>query len=190
MTAGMLPISPSSWNEYFARLATYVDRIGARWSASYGARPNYQSWRRRLPCRYDWPLPWSHLPLSRVQSTCSVQVLHCGQTDHLNDDLHIVTLSQELISSPPVDLWPNDIRRVPVPADVADLLLTKPRTRSVADRARSLLCDPRKCPALGKDRTRREMPTKSRFDPKATSATHRNRKLGGQPWTALAKVAF
>ena len=125
---------------------------------------------------------------------CQPRVLchaqHCGQRDHLNDDLHIVTLSQELISSPPVDLWPNDIRRVPVPADVADLLLTKPRTRSVADRARSLLCDPRKCPALGKDRTRREMPTKSRFDPKATSATHRNRKLGGQPWTALAKVAF
>jgi hypothetical protein len=48
---------------------------------------------------------------------------HCGQREHLNDDLHVVTLSQELIDSPPVDLWPNVIRRVPVPTDVADLLL-------------------------------------------------------------------
>ena len=50
---------------------------------------------------------------------------HCGQTDHLNDDLHIVTLSQELISSPPVDLWPKVVRRVTVPPDVESILLTK-----------------------------------------------------------------
>jgi hypothetical protein len=37
---------------------------------------------------------------------------HCGQRDHLNDDLHIVTLSQELIASPPVELWPKVIRRL------------------------------------------------------------------------------
>jgi hypothetical protein len=53
------------------------------------------------------------------------QAQHCCQRDHLNDDLHIVTLLQELISSPPVDLWPKVVPRVPVPADVADLLLTK-----------------------------------------------------------------
>jgi hypothetical protein len=50
---------------------------------------------------------------------------HCGQLDHLNDDLHIVTLSQELIALPPVELWPKVLRRVRVPAHVADLLLTK-----------------------------------------------------------------
>jgi predicted nucleotidyltransferase len=50
---------------------------------------------------------------------------HCGQSDHLNDDLHIVTLSQELISSPPVDLWPKVVRRVTVPPDVESILLTK-----------------------------------------------------------------
>ena len=50
---------------------------------------------------------------------------HCGQTDHLNDDLHIVTLSQELISAPPVDLWPKLVRRVTVPPDVESILLTK-----------------------------------------------------------------
>lgn len=57
----------------------------------------------------------------RVQ--CFAQ--HCGQKDHLNDDLHIVTLAKELIISPPVDLWPNVIRRLVVPADVENILLTK-----------------------------------------------------------------
>lgn len=50
---------------------------------------------------------------------------HCGQRDHLNDDLQIVTLSQELIASPPVDLWPKVVRRLSVPADVDDALLNK-----------------------------------------------------------------
>lgn len=50
---------------------------------------------------------------------------HCGQRDHLNDDLHIVTLSQELIASPPVELWPKVFRRLPVPADVEQALLTE-----------------------------------------------------------------
>jgi hypothetical protein len=53
------------------------------------------------------------------------QAQHCGQRDHLNDDLHIVTLSQELIVSPPVDLWPNVVRRLSVPADVENVLLTE-----------------------------------------------------------------
>jgi hypothetical protein len=50
---------------------------------------------------------------------------HCGQRDHLNDDLHIVTLTQELIASPPVELWPKVIRRLSVPADVEEALLNK-----------------------------------------------------------------
>ena len=50
---------------------------------------------------------------------------HCGQRDHLNDDLHIVTLSKELIASPPVELWPNVIRRLSVPPDVDNILLNK-----------------------------------------------------------------
>jgi hypothetical protein len=52
---------------------------------------------------------------------------HCGQRDHpnhLNDDLHIVTLPRELIASPPVELWPQIHRRSPVPADVEELLLS------------------------------------------------------------------
>jgi hypothetical protein len=50
---------------------------------------------------------------------------HCGYREHLNDDLQVVTLSKEMIASPPVDLWPNAIRRLTVPADVEALLLTE-----------------------------------------------------------------
>jgi len=48
---------------------------------------------------------------------------HCGRQAHLNDDLHVVTLSHELISSPPVEVWPEIRRRVPAPGDVEELLL-------------------------------------------------------------------
>jgi hypothetical protein len=50
---------------------------------------------------------------------------HCGRREHLNDDLHVVMLSKELLAAPPVDLWPNVIRRLTVPADVEELLLTE-----------------------------------------------------------------
>jgi len=53
------------------------------------------------------------------------QAQHCGQRDHLNDDLHVVMLSQKLITLPPVELWPKVIRRFSVPTDVEEALLTK-----------------------------------------------------------------
>lgn len=53
------------------------------------------------------------------------QAQHCGRRDHLNDDLQIVTLSQALITSPPIDLWPKVVRRVTVPPDVESILLAK-----------------------------------------------------------------
>lgn len=43
---------------------------------------------------------------------------HCGIHPHLNDDLHVVTLSPELIATPPVELWPRVVRNCAVPADV------------------------------------------------------------------------
>ncbi len=46
-----------------------------------------------------------------------------GQRDHLKDDLDIVTLSRELIASPPADLWPAIRRRASLPGDVEELLL-------------------------------------------------------------------
>lgn len=48
---------------------------------------------------------------------------HCGYCEHLNDDLHVVTLSKELIATPPLELWPNVVRRVTVPLDVEGILL-------------------------------------------------------------------
>jgi hypothetical protein len=51
------------------------------------------------------------------------RALNCGRRQHLNDDLQIVTLSPELISAPPIDLWPHIDRRVVVPADAEALLL-------------------------------------------------------------------
>ena len=50
---------------------------------------------------------------------------HCGRREHLNDDLHVVTLSKELLARPPIDLWPNVVRRLTVPPDVETLLLTE-----------------------------------------------------------------
>ena len=47
------------------------------------------------------------------------RALHCGQRQHLNDDLQIVTLSPALISAPPIDLWPRIVRRCacrPIPS--------------------------------------------------------------------------
>jgi hypothetical protein len=48
---------------------------------------------------------------------------HCGRQAHLNDDLQLVTLDHALIASPPVELWPEVRRRVPVPGDLEELLL-------------------------------------------------------------------
>jgi hypothetical protein len=53
------------------------------------------------------------------------RALSCGLRQHLNYDLQIVTLSPELISAPPIDLWPHIVRRVVVPADVEAILLVE-----------------------------------------------------------------
>lgn len=50
---------------------------------------------------------------------------HCGERDHLNDDLHVLTLAKDLIAAPPVDLWPSVLRRHAMPADVEALLLSR-----------------------------------------------------------------
>ena len=38
---------------------------------------------------------------------------------------HVVTLSKELLAAPPIDLWPDVVRRLKVPPDVEALLLTE-----------------------------------------------------------------
>jgi hypothetical protein len=42
---------------------------------------------------------------------------------YLNDDLQVVSLAPTLIAAPPIDLWPQIVRRLEVPADVEQLLL-------------------------------------------------------------------
>lgn len=51
------------------------------------------------------------------------RALHCGATEFLNDDLQVVSLAPSLIASPPIDLWPDIVRRVVVPVDVEQSLL-------------------------------------------------------------------
>ena len=53
------------------------------------------------------------------------RALHCGLRMHLNDDLHVVTPSKELLASPPIELWPKVIRRLAVPRGLEEMLLTK-----------------------------------------------------------------
>ncbi len=48
---------------------------------------------------------------------------HCGRRQHFKDDLHVITLSRELIAAPPVDLWPEIHKRAVIPADVEELVL-------------------------------------------------------------------
>jgi hypothetical protein len=50
---------------------------------------------------------------------------HCGLRDHLNDDLDVVTLPAGLLAAPPIELWPDVMRHVPVPPDVEALLLAE-----------------------------------------------------------------
>ena len=57
------------------------------------------------------------------RAACRAQ--HCGLRAHLNDDLQVVTLSKDLLASPPIELWPKVIRRLAVPADLEEILLSK-----------------------------------------------------------------
>jgi hypothetical protein len=60
---------------------------------------------------------------------CHARVLcharHCGDRQHLNDDLDDLTLSPSLIAAPPLDLWPGIVRRCVVPSDVETMLLAE-----------------------------------------------------------------
>jgi hypothetical protein len=59
----------------------------------------------------------------------SCDALHCGQRQYLHDDLQAITLPAALIQAPPIELWPAVVARVPVPADVENLL-PKPARQS------------------------------------------------------------
>ncbi|OFZ99255.1 MAG: hypothetical protein A3H35_02045 [Betaproteobacteria bacterium RIFCSPLOWO2_02_FULL_62_17] len=48
---------------------------------------------------------------------------HCGRRHFLHDDLDDVTLDAALIKLPPLELWPQLVRRFEVPADVEARLI-------------------------------------------------------------------
>ena len=59
----------------------------------------------------------------RPRMACRAE--HCGRHPYLNDDLHVVALSDELISFPPVELRPRVVRNCSLPEDVELLLIDK-----------------------------------------------------------------
>jgi predicted nucleotidyltransferase len=55
-----------------------------------------------------------------IRATCDA--LHCGRRLYLHDDLATVRLARELVAAPPIELWPQVVRRCPAPDDVEELL--------------------------------------------------------------------
>lgn len=53
-----------------------------------------------------------------IRMACKAQ--HCGRREFLHDDLQVVTLSADLVRAPPLELWPEVIRRVELLADVEE----------------------------------------------------------------------
>ena len=64
-------------------------------------------------------------PYRECRPRTACRALHCGRHPHLNDDLHVVTLSAGLIATPPVVLWPRVVRNCNVPGDVELSLIKK-----------------------------------------------------------------
>lgn len=62
-----------------------------------------------------------HYRVCHPRVACRAQ--GCGRRQHLNDDLHVVSLDTGLIAGPPLVLWPHVVRRGPMPSDVEELLL-------------------------------------------------------------------
>lgn len=51
-----------------------------------------------------------------IRASCDA--VHCGRRLYLHDDLETIRLPRELVGSPPIELWPEAVARVPVPDDV------------------------------------------------------------------------
>jgi hypothetical protein len=60
-------------------------------------------------------------PYRECHPRVACRARHCGRREHLNDDLQVITLTRALIAAPPVELWPEIRRRVPVELLLAGL---------------------------------------------------------------------
>ena len=56
-----------------------------------------------------------------IRARCDA--LHCGLRPHLHDDLETVRLEHNLIVAPPVTIWPEVVRRTPLPANVERMIV-------------------------------------------------------------------
>jgi hypothetical protein len=56
-----------------------------------------------------------------IRASCDA--LHCGRRPFLHDDLATIQLAPALVAHPPLDLFPEVMRRVPIPADVEAVLV-------------------------------------------------------------------
>jgi len=63
-----------------------------------------------------------------IRASCDAR--HCARRAFLHDDLDDVTLDLSLIKTPPLELWPNIVRRVELPGDVETLLVQPIEMRS------------------------------------------------------------
>jgi hypothetical protein len=58
-----------------------------------------------------------------IRASCDAR--HCGRRPFLHDDLDDVSLDAALITAPPLEMWPNVVRRGQLPGDV-EVELVKP----------------------------------------------------------------
>jgi len=56
-----------------------------------------------------------------IRASCDA--LHCGRRPFLHDDLATIQLAPTLVTHPPLNLFPDVIRRVPIPPDVEAILV-------------------------------------------------------------------
>lgn len=59
--------------------------------------------------------PWRECRFG-IRSRCDAR--HCARRPYLHNDLDTITLSPALVREPPVELWPEVVRRAVVPEDV------------------------------------------------------------------------
>ena len=64
--------------------------------------------------------PWKEC---RPGRRLSCDARHCGRRHYLHDDLDTIRLDDALVAAAPVELWPRPVARVPVPADVEQVVL-------------------------------------------------------------------
>jgi len=61
----------------------------------------------------------------------------CVEGTYIQDDFDEVCLSRDVVERPPIELWPQVVRRIPVPTDVEEQLiqsLERSRGKLQADR--------------------------------------------------------